>query len=410
MHGLRTLLSLLSAAAVLLAAASCPAQQASSVRKALGAVLDLAIGFQARGGGAAPLTRLRLDPVEMVEVAQAFLAAEDVMRKSGERRRAYLDGLRAQGIEEEPMSEAGVVLEIEVMNNRFAFDRYGCLSFDDRFVKPEERPALDRIAAMYRRLHARWVRARRRGGDAASARPSRGARAPAAAPRMAAGTSRGDVMSNRIDVISNRIEEWHVRRVPVFKGFEDDRYQEHDALIVRCVDEFNRNRAAWAGATPAQGRKIPALTTALVKSHMIEESGGRDPRSLAAWETDPMQVNVPGDWGAVKEDVGLAKPKRRNEGTAEQNIRAAIKFLVRKGFGSSGRRAGARPDGVFDGWQTALRRYNGRNGDLVGGRGYSEVYAEHIVERARNPDSFVAIRKRLDAKAPGGHGGRKKGD
>jgi hypothetical protein len=180
----------------------------------------------------------------------------------------------------------------------------------------------------------------------------------------------------------------------VFKGFEDDRYQEHDGLIVRCVDEFNRNRAEWAGATPGQAKRIPAITTALVKSLIIEETGGRDAKSKAAWDTDPGQVNVPGDWSEAKKSIGLSKPSKRNEGTPEQNIRAAIKFLVRKGFGVSGQAASRRPTGVFDDWRTALCRYNGRDDEMIDGRSYRETYADHIVERAKHPGRFIAIRKR----------------
>ena len=160
------------------------------------------------------------------------------------------------------------------------------------------------------------------------------------------------------------------------------------------MDEFNRGKADWAGATAAQGKKIPALTTALVKSHMIEETGGRDARSRAAWDADPQQVNVPGDWSEAKAALGLKKPSKRNEGSIEGNIKAAICFLARKGFGASGQPAAKRPAGTFDDWQTALRRYNGRSDEMVDGKKYSETYAEHIVARAKDPGQFVAIRKK----------------
>ncbi len=386
---LRTRIRLVAMIAFATSSSAFSAKRASFDGNMFDAMLNSAIGFSQKNPDckASPVS-LRMEPSEVMEVFQAFLDVESVMRKSGERRMKYLAKLRAQGIEEEPMSKAGVAFEIDVLNNRFAFDRYGHLSFDDRFVEPEERPALDRAASLYRRFHSRWMKANGRTAAEWTSKPH--------PDKTRATVAVSPAATNRNDVILDRIAEWRIRRVPVFRGFEDDRYQEHDALIVRCVDEFNRGRAAWAGATSAQGRQIPALTTALVKSHMIEETGGRDARSLAAWDSDPMQVNVPGDWSDAKTDVGLSKPIRRNEGSAEQNIRAAIKFLVRKGFGASGRRAGARPDGTFDGWQTALKRYNGRHDDLVGGRGYSEVYAEHIVERAMDPSRFVAIRKKVD--------------
>ena len=312
-------------------------------------------------GNAMPPTALKVEPNEWLEIGEAFRDVMQVIRRSGERRAKHIAKLKAQGIEEEPMSDAGVAYEIDVLNNRFAFDRYGYLHFDDRFVKQEERPALKKVEELYKRFHRRLMASSKKKPDA----------------------------------IVDRAAEWRVRRVPVFRGFEDDRYQEHDALIVRFVDEFNRSRAAWAGATPEQAKGIAPLTTAIVKSHMIEETGGRDAKSRAAWDVDPQQVNVPGDWSDAKANLGLRKPSKRNEGTVEANIRAAIRFLSRKGFGVSGQPAGRRPSGKFDDWQTALRRYNGRSDEMVDGRSYSETYAEHIMTRAKNPGQFVAIRKKV---------------
>ena len=367
----------------------------------LGALMNAAVNFQPKGEmmkGLSPAS-LRVEPQEWMEIAQAFTDVMQVIQKSGERRAVYLAKLRAQGIEEEPMSDAGVAFEINVLNNRFAFDKYGYLHFDDRFVKPEERPALQKVESLYRRFHKRWMAAN------AGKTPPVGKKQPAGktppgghAGRVTPPTHRtgeAETAPTPPGAIVDRAAEWRVRRVPIFRGFEDDRYQEHDALIVRCVDEFNRNRTDWAGATAAQGKKIPALTSALVKSHMIEETGGRDTRSLAAWDVDPQQVNVPGDWSDAKSSLGLTKPSKRNEGTAEQNIRAAIRFLTRKGFGVSGQPASKRPNGTFDDWQTALKRYNGRSDEMVDGKSYSETYAEHILARAKDPGQFVAIRKKV---------------
>ena len=368
--------------------AATPPQNAAVPQDVLGALMNAAVNFQPKGTavkGFSPAS-LQIAPAEWLEIGQAFTAVMQVIRKSGERRAAYLAKLKAQGIEEEPMSEAGVAFEVNVLNNRFAFDRYGYLHFDDRFVKPEERPALKKVESLYRRFHRRWM--------AATAGRTPPAQKPAAAKgQMPEGPKESQDAARRPGAIVDRAAEWRVRRVPIFKGFEDDRYQEHDALIVRYVDEFNRGRAEWAGATAAQARNIPQLTTAIVKSHMIEETGGRDARSVAAWDADPQQVNVPGDWSEAKASLGLKKPSRRNEGSVDGNIKAAIRFLARKGFGVSGQPAAKRPAGTFDGWQTALRRYNGRNADKVDGKSYSEVYAEHIMARAKEPDRFVARRK-----------------
>ena len=357
----------------------------------LGALMNAAVNFQPMGEGLKGLSpaSLRIEPQEWMEIAQAFTDVMQVIQKSGQRRAAYLAKLKAQGIEEEPMSKAGIAFEINVMNNRFAFDKYGYLYFDDRFVKKEERPALQKVEALYRRFHKRWMAANA-GKIPKGTKPT-----PTPGSRPKAGETKKGPPPSPPGAIVDRAAEWRVRRVPIFRGFEDDRYQEHDALIVRCVDEFNRNRTDWAGATAAQGKKIPALTSALVKSHMIEETGGRDTRSLAAWDVDPQQVNVPGDWSDAKSSLGLTKPSKRNEGTAEQNIRAAIRFLTRKGFGVSGQPASKRPTGTFDDWQTALKRYNGRSDEMVDGKSYSETYAEHILARAKDPGQFVAIRKKV---------------
>ncbi len=179
--------------------------------------------------------------------------------------------------------------------------------------------------------------------------------------------------------------------IPVFAGFEDARYQQHDALILRLVEEFNANPSAWAGADEGVVLTIPPLKPALIKSQMIEECGGNGPRSLEAWKKDPLQVNVPGDWTEVKLELGLKRPAARNEGSLEKNVRAAIKYLVRKGFGKSGKAVHHRPDAYFDSWRTALQRYNGRNDSTDDGRRYRVAYADRILRRAASPKVFVPI-------------------
>ena len=173
--------------------------------------------------------------------------------------------------------------------------------------------------------------------------------------------------------------------LPVFKGFEAPRYQKHDALIETLTAEFNRDRKAAAAATANQSAAIPELQASLVKAHMIQESGGKDARSRAAWEIDPLQVNVPGDWNANKKYLGLKKPRHPNEGRLKDNLRAGIRFLVRKGFGCSGQPAANRPDGFFDGWPLSLKRYNGRTDLLPSGAVYSDAYRDRIYDRKDHP-------------------------
>ncbi len=177
----------------------------------------------------------------------------------------------------------------------------------------------------------------------------------------------------------------------VFAGYEAPRYQQHDALIIRLVKHFNADKVAYAGADEKQAADIPDLSPVLVKAWIIQESGGGDARSRAAWEMDPAQVNVPGDWSDVKEHVGLARPSKRNTPTLENNLRAAIMFLARKGFGRSGQPASRRPDGYFDSWATALERYNGRIVICTNDRPYCDNYARRILVRMNDPDRHAPI-------------------
>lgn len=179
--------------------------------------------------------------------------------------------------------------------------------------------------------------------------------------------------------------------VPVFKGFEKARYQQYDAQIVQFCADFNAQRKVWAGATAEQANGIAQITPAQVKAHMIQETGGGDLKSRTAWNHDPLQVNVPGDWNSYKKYLGLKKPRRNNEGSCVKNLKAGMMLLVRKGFGVSGQPAANRPDGAFDGWPRALQRYNGRSDKASTGQPYSEVYSERIRERAANPTVEVPI-------------------
>lgn len=179
--------------------------------------------------------------------------------------------------------------------------------------------------------------------------------------------------------------------MPTFHGFVSPRYQDHDVLIQKLVKEFNNNKAVFSGSSANQISAIPDLSDALVKAWIIEESGGNDSRSLAAWKVDPAQVNVPGDWSSYKQSAGLTTPTKRNEGTVDKNLKAAIIWLTRKGFGKSGQPPSNRPNGSFDGWKTAFQRYNGRSVITKNGKPYSENYAQRIIDRAGTPTKHFAI-------------------
>lgn len=179
--------------------------------------------------------------------------------------------------------------------------------------------------------------------------------------------------------------------MPILARFTTARYNEHDALISRVVKKFNPNKDTFIGATSAQAKAIPDLSEALVKSWVIQETGGNDIRSVAAWKVDPAQVNVPGDWSPYKQSAGLSMPKTRNEGTVEQNLKAAIIWLARKGFGKSGQPPKNRSNATFDGWQVAFERYNGRTVITTNNKAYSKNYAQRIVDRAQNPNTHYQI-------------------
>ena len=300
-------------------------------------------------------TALEVRPEELPGVSELFLRVDALRVRVARRARAHAFWLRLTETDESVPSDAAVRFELVWLGRRYPFDRWGCLAVDRRFVRPEDGELISRFEAFYRDR----VVASPLGRDlnaCPQVRPDPGVDAP-----------------------------------PVFAGFEDDRYQEHDALIARLVREFNADRAAWAGAAEGQRPDIPRLSPALVKSLMIEECGGNGPQSLAAWAADPLQVNVPGDWSEAKEALGLTRPQSRNEGSVEANLRAGIQYLVRKGFGVSGKAIAHRPEAYFDSWRVALQRYNGRTDTLRDGRSYRAAYADRILRRARNPGVFVPI-------------------
>lgn len=306
---------------------------------------------------------VKLSPADMAEIVDLGIKAADIFVRVNARLEAHRRALAARGVAEVPASMAACRFRLDAGKNSFLFDRWGELQIDRRFLDKSDLAVIRRIENCYRRIF----------GVSAYA-----ATVPASERR-----------------IVSRAEARKAMPLPIFRGFEDDRYQAHDALIIRLTADFNAHKAAWIGGTAAQAAKTASLTPAMVKAHMIEESGGNGPASLAAWRVDPLQVNVPGDWDAAKTDLGLKKPARRNEGTLDANVRAAIMFLARKGFGKSGKAARLRPAGFFDGWPDALRRYNARRDRTADGRYYSDAYANKILSRAKDPDAFVPIEIKL---------------
>lgn len=314
------------------------------------------------------LEKLAMDRAVLAEAVPLALDAMQIMQNAVRREARHRATLAAKGIAEVPPSKAALRYTIDTGGlGEFLFDDWGELYIDRRFVTDDELERIKRIEAFVRKHVIDPYMATHQAAAGGARRQAK------KTPRSVSGGA----------------------GLPVFRGFEDDRYQQHDELIAKMVREFNSSKAAWCGGNPDQAAKIADLTAALVKSHMIEESGGNGPRSKAAWAVDPLQVNVPGDWGREKELVGLVKPTRRNEGNVTNNVAAAIKYLSRKGFGASARPAAERPKGFFDGWLRALQRYNGRRDRTDTDRFYSDEYADKIIKRASYPNTFVPIEIKL---------------
>ena len=291
----------------------------------------------------------------LTEILPLAIEAVAIYERASARQQKHMLALHRRGLAEVPPSEGERHVVRMSSFGKFVFDNWGELSIDRRFVTDDEMKTVHAIEAWI----AKWFPAE--------------TKARKTNPKRLSGST----------------------GLPIFRGFEAPRYQQHDALIAQLVAEFNANKATGCGGTPAQAARIPDLSPALVKAHMIEETGGNGPRSKAAWPVDPLQVNVPGDWGEEKRLVGLSRPTRRNEGSAEKNVRAAIRYLSRKGFSTAARPAAERPNGYFDSWHAALKRYNGRRDRTQTDRYYSDEYADKIRLRASNPDLFVPLEIRL---------------
>ncbi len=366
-------------------------------------VLDLSRSIRLRPFSSGPLTKrvpgspppptfkLNLTAAELVDVARLALEAYHINAKAQRAMAQRKRELAARGIAEVPASTAACRYDLDLGDKgSLVFDQWGEFYIDRRFVSEKDMVVVHKLEAYYRKAFA---------STSTIAQPKP---APKTVPPRSVPAPKPTVVQKAPPVpaaaLRSRADDLRTWKVPIFRGFEDDRYQMHDALILKLTADFNANKAQWIGGTPAQAAKVGNLTPALVKSHMIEESGGNGPMSLAAWRVDPQQVNVPGDWADVKLDLGLSKPTRRNEGTLEGNVRAAIMFLARKGFGVSGQPTARRQEGFFDGWPTALQRYNARRDRTLDNRYYSEAYSDKIRSRAANPNVFVPIEIKLAVK------------
>ncbi|MDQ7048346.1 MAG: RHS repeat-associated core domain-containing protein [Enterobacterales bacterium] len=175
------------------------------------------------------------------------------------------------------------------------------------------------------------------------------------------------------------------------KGFDNDRYNKHDQTIIDIVKDINASKADAYGATEDQAKGIPDLDPRLVKAWMIQESGGNDKLSKAAWDVDPLQANAYKlDWDKYKPGLGLKKSEA-GAGNLKTNLRAGVIMMVRKGFGISAQPPSNRTSGTFDGFSTALQRYNGRTALTTNGSAYSTNYSNRIMQRYTNINNRMAI-------------------
>ena len=265
------------------------------VKKALVVALATALSLCASAGEGIVL---EIDPQAIVEILPLATEAIAIQQRAAEREAKHAAELRAKGIAEvPPCGSERYVIDTPAFGG-FSFDDWGELYIDRRFVTDEEMKTVKKIEAWIAKWFPKQTKKRTE------------------KPRKTAGGA----------------------GLPVFRGFEDARYQEHDALIAKLVREFNADKKGWTGGTEAQAAKVGDLTPALVKAHMIEESGGNGPRSKAAWAVDPLQVNVPGDWGVEKELVGPAAGERsRRLGRREGARRARQALETQRGNGRAKR-------------------------------------------------------------------------
>lgn len=301
-------------------------------------------------------------PVEYVEPvteaqAKTFAEVEALMQRKAHRQGLWQHYVQLMHWQESVPSLADVRFKLEVGAQDFLFDRFGRIYVDGRFIQSDEMPVIEALEALYAELLMR------------SPYP---VMAPEAKILVKANVRAG-------------------RKIRIFRGFEDTQYQLHDDLVVRLVSEFNADPAKWADATVEQAESIHELSPSLIKALMIEESAAMPGRRPEAWTRDPMQINIPHNWRDWKVDIGLTQPTERNTGTPEQNIRAGIMYLVRKGFDVSGKPAREFPDKEFEGWVVALKRYNGRVDGTTDGRKYKSAFAERIATRFSEPDNFSPV-------------------
>jgi hypothetical protein len=162
----------------------------------------------------------------------------------------------------------------------------------------------------------------------------------------------------------------HISPVPGYSESGNNWWRgANDALIIQNVDFYNEAHGYSSG-------DLGFLTPELVKSWMMEESGGTE----SAFLRDPMQMNNPGDWAPEKSELGLTKGESMTRGIS---IATALGWLEYKGSGARENQFGdfVKP---YGGDHNALVNYNGntRVYPRDGGVQRRYIYADQILSRA----------------------------
>jgi hypothetical protein len=139
--------------------------------------------------------------------------------------------------------------------------------------------------------------------------------------------------------LTNPGENTQVAGPPAAKSYPNSL----DPIVEREVGEFNKMNQADPG-------NDIYLDPDLIKAQIRVESG-YDPK---AYNSDPMQVNKPGDWDNYKVDMGLRKGQPPGP---DVGIGAGLKWLEYKSYryGDDGKPT------RFLGWPAAFAAYNSRN-------------------------------------------------
>ena len=217
----------------------------------------------------ASIARLKFDPAAFAEGVSLALEGMRIQSRAKAREARHRAALAAKGVAEVPMSREALRYSIDTHGmGEMLFDDWGELYIDRRFVTDDEMKTVRKIEAF---VWTHLVHPMQKAGvlPPVQKKPAPSAGGAVVAPAVADGTKKARAKAGGAGL-------------PVFRGFEDARYQLHDELIAKMTAHFNAHKAEWCGGTPAQAGKIADLTPAQVKSHMIEESGGNGPASKAA--------------------------------------------------------------------------------------------------------------------------------